>query len=280
MAIRCWYSLVLATTLVTSPALAGDPPINPDEEFPGNRYVKVRLALEETALTPGKGGHLGVIFDISKDWHVYWRYAGDSGLPPRVDFKLPSGVTIGAALWPAPKRHVEPGDLVDYIFENQLVLMYPITVSEGAVLGSKAAIRADVDWLVCRDVCVPGRATATAEFGIASSSKVSPEAAIFANARARHPVAEGRTAPYTAEWSGRNLVIKFKGARRLVFCPYENDAGVYPDNMHRDGEVKSDTLRISYPEEVQTLKTIRGLLAVERDGKETFHEVQAAPPES
>lgn len=277
MAIRYWYPAVVAVALAATAAVS-DSPSNSDEEFPGNRHVKVRLVLEETALTPGKGGHLGVIFDIAKGWHLYWRYAGDSGLPPKVEFKLPPGVTLEAAQWPAPTRHVQPGEMVDYIFEHQLVLIYPLTVSAGVSPGTKAAISADVEWLVCSDVCVPGRATVSAEFDVASGSQPSSAAALFAKVRQRHPVTTNRTAPFTAGWEKTDLVIHGKGAQRLAFFPYENDDGVFPKDMHSQGESKSGTLRLSYSEKVGTIKEIRGVVAVTRDGQESFFEFVTRGP--
>ncbi len=277
---RIGFFMVFTLTLVTQRALARGPTPSTDE-FPGNRYVKVRLVLEETALTPGKDGHVGVVFDIAKGWHLYWRNAGDSGLPPKVAFKLPPGVTVGTAQWPAPTRHVAPGELVDYVIEDRLVLIYPVSASEGVAVGKKVAISADVDWLVCSDRCVPGRATVKAELAVASSSVASGDGDLFAQARKRHPET-GDSGPvgalYDVHWQGLDLVIGARNASRLTFFPYENKESVYPKDMYSRGVAKSNTLRLSYPAEARELKTIRGLLSITRGDKESYYELILPPP--
>jgi thiol:disulfide interchange protein DsbD len=195
-----------------------------------------------------------------------------------VEFKLPPGVTIGAAQWPAPTRHVQPGEMVDYIFEHQLVLIYPLSVSAGVSPGTKATISAVVDWLVCRDVCVPGRATVAADFGIASPSRPSADAGLFAAARKRHPQSGSASSPFTAKWQGLELVMHAKWAQRVAYFPYENDEGIYPNDLFARGEAKGDTLRVTYPEEVRGLSEVRGVLAITRGGQDSFYEVKVAGP--
>jgi thiol:disulfide interchange protein DsbD len=212
---------------------------------------------------------------------VYWRNAGDSGLPPKVEFTLPRGVTIGAAQWPAPTRHVQPGELVDYIFEDRLVLIFPIRVSEANAIDKKVSLAADVDWLVCSDRCVPGRAKLKSEFAVATSSKLSSDAELFNRARSRHPeiVGSGSAAKqYDAHWQGLELVINARNATRLTFFPYENDEGVYPKDMFARGETKSNVLKLPYPEEARKLKSVKGLISITRDHKEEYYEMSVLPP--
>ncbi len=273
MAVRIGFVAAIAWALSLSTAVADKPSISEDE-FPGNRYVKARLALEETALSPGRDGHVAVIFEITKGWHLYWRNSGDSGLPPKVEFKAdPPVATFGEGQWPAPTRLVEPGNLVDYVFENQLVLIFPIHVSKEAPIGRKLSISADVNWLVCSDRCVPGRAILKLDGDLASNSTPSNDAGLFATARTRHPLRTGPSAPFTETWKGFELVLHSNNAKRMTFFPYENDDGIYPRDPYAHGESKSDTLRLSYSDEVKALREIRGLLAIERDGKESFYEV-------
>lgn len=272
-AFRIGLVTAIALALGVPMAVAKKPTVS-DDEFPGNRFVKARLALEETALSPGQDGHLAVIFEISKGWHLYWRNSGDSGLPPKVELKAdPAVVAFGDAQWPVPTRRVEPGNLVDYVFENQLVLIFPIQVSKRAPMGKKLSISANVDWLVCSDRCVPGRALLRLDCDIASSSSPSNDAGFFAKARARHPRSAGGEAPFTGGWDDSDFVLHSKGAEQLAFFPYENEQGVYPREMSIRGEVHSDALRLSYPDEVRTMKEIRGVLKITRDGRESFYEV-------
>jgi len=98
----------------------------------------------------------GLIFRLDAGWHVYWVNPGDSGLPPSVEWSLPNGINAEAMLFPAPKR-LPLGPLMDYGYEQVVVFPIHMRVSHAAD-GSVGHVQAKVDWIVCREVCLPGRA--------------------------------------------------------------------------------------------------------------------------
>lgn len=248
-------------------------------ELPGNRYVQARLALERTAMAPDGSTQLAVIFDIAPGWHLYWRNAGDGGLPPRVKFTAPAGVTIGAPQWPAPQREVTGGGLINYVYAGRLVLLFPITIDAASAGAGPLAISADVDWLVCRERCIPGRAELAASWPVSAESAPSAEAEVFAEARQRLPEAlPAEGGGVAMKWEGAELVLHVDGAARLAFFPYENEPGVYPDNILSGGEARADTLRLSYSAQAGRLAEIAGVVAVTRDGGERFYEVRIPAP--
>jgi len=51
----------------------------------------------------------GIEIRLDPGWHTYWRYPGESGVPPRFDFTGSENVESVTVLWPAPKR---PGLLI------------------------------------------------------------------------------------------------------------------------------------------------------------------------
>lgn len=265
--------MALCQAPFSSPALAGG-----DEDYPGNEFVKARLVLEESAFVPGKASHLGVVFDIAKGWHLYWRNSGDSGMPPMVSFKMPDGVKIGEPQWPVPRRHVEAGMLVDYTFDKQLVLIFPVTISEQVAGQKKLPIGAEIEWLVCSDKCVHGKVNVKSEFDVATTASESRDAAIFREARASQPApwTENPKA-FSAVWRERELVIDAPGATRLVFFPYESEDNIYPEDMVKSGDVKGPRIRLTYPEKADTARSFGGVISITRDGKESFHEVKIVP---
>jgi len=89
-------------------------------------------------------------------WHVYWKNAGDSGEPPHVKWTLPDGVTAGPLQFPAPKR-LPLGPLMDFGYENEVLFPLTLSTAKGARSGP-VVLHAHVDWLVCREVCIPGKA--------------------------------------------------------------------------------------------------------------------------
>ncbi len=88
---------------------------------------------------------------------MYWVNAGDSGEPPSIKWALPTGITAGAMQFPAPRR-LPLGPLMDFGYEDEV--LFPITLSADSTLKapSTAQLSAHVNWLVCREVCIPGKA--------------------------------------------------------------------------------------------------------------------------
>ena len=68
-----------------------------------------------------------------------------------------AGITAGAMQFPAPRR-LPLGPLMDFGYEDEV--LFPITLSAESTLKvpSTAPLSAHVNWLVCREVCIPGKA--------------------------------------------------------------------------------------------------------------------------
>jgi DsbC/DsbD-like thiol-disulfide interchange protein len=141
------------------------------DSLSANRYVQVALLIEEPELSPGSSTTLAVAFEIDEDWHLYWRNPGDSGLPPSVTFSLPPGIEIGDPSWPAPKRLLAPGDILDFVYDEQLTLLFPMRVLP-EVIPPTVTVEADIEFLACRDVCIPGRKQVHATWPVRGQAKV------------------------------------------------------------------------------------------------------------
>ena len=256
----------IVITMVTNSS-----PAQSDKALEGNRYVKVRLALDRD--TPGGKMLFGAIFDISEGWHLYWRNPGDSGLPPKVKLKLPAGITAGPPRWPAPKWHLGEGDVLDFIYEKQLVLIWPLEMTKSAQQGT-VDIEADIDWLVCREKCVPGRAHVKQSFTMDSAANNAADTMILRKSAAEAPrPLPAEKAPAAFRWDNYTLVIESPHATRLVFFPHENDADIYPLDLSKSGVSKNGSLHLKYPETVKRLEKVSGVLTITRDGKSTPFEI-------
>ena len=123
-------------------------------------HVKIELIPESAAAEARKPFWVGLLFHLDPGWHIYWQNPGDAGEPPRVQWELPPGFTSGPILWPQPVR-LGTGSVIDYGYENQVLLMTPIDPSPSWAASSTPAISADVKYIVCREVCIPGKAHLT-----------------------------------------------------------------------------------------------------------------------
>jgi DsbC/DsbD-like thiol-disulfide interchange protein len=122
-------------------------------------HLKVQLICEQATSTPGKPFWVGLLFQLEPAWHIYWQNPGDSGEPPMVQWKLPTGFAAGPILWPQPIR-LGSGSVVEYGYKGQVLLMTPISGASGNP-ASIPNISADVKYIVCRDVCMSGHAHTT-----------------------------------------------------------------------------------------------------------------------
>ena len=92
--------------------------------------------------------------DMQKNWHTYWKNPGDSGGPIDVAWSLPESVSIEGPLWPTPQLLPYP-PLMTYGYKDFVIFPYKILYKD---INDLTFIDADIDFLICDDVCVPEKA--------------------------------------------------------------------------------------------------------------------------
>ena len=118
----------------------------------------MQLVVPPAQIYPGQNFTAGLYFKLDPGWHVYWINAGDSGEPPSIKWTLPAGITADAIQFPAPKR-LPLGPLMDYGYENEVLFPIPMRVAANFKPSRpNVTLAAKVNWLVCREVCIPGKA--------------------------------------------------------------------------------------------------------------------------
>ncbi len=98
----------------------------------------------------------GLRFKLEPGWHIYWKNPGDAGEPSHIKWTLPAGITAGPMQFPAPKR-LPLGPLMDFGYEDEVLFPFQIYVAQG-FHGGPVTLHAKVDWLVCRERCIPENA--------------------------------------------------------------------------------------------------------------------------
>ncbi|HQW39133.1 MAG TPA: protein-disulfide reductase DsbD family protein, partial [Usitatibacteraceae bacterium] len=170
-------------------------------------HVEAELLAEAAAAAPGKPATVGLRLRMDKDWHTYWRNPGDSGLPTKIRWTLPEGWQAGPIQWPYPEAQ-RVGPLMNYGYSGEAMLLVELTPPADAKPGP-VTIKADADWLVCKDICIPEKATLTLPFAVEGGSPpaASGNASLFAEARTKLPVA---VAGWTAEsaMAGSKLTLR------------------------------------------------------------------------
>ncbi|MBB6558686.1 thiol:disulfide interchange protein DsbD [Acidovorax soli] len=115
------------------------------------------LAHAPEGLEPGKPVWVGLQLTHQPEWHSYWKNPGDSGLPTKLEWKLPAGVLAGEIAWPMPRKY-PIGTLINYGYEHTVLLPVPLNISsdfQPSLLSGALEVKLKAQWLVCRKECIP-----------------------------------------------------------------------------------------------------------------------------
>ncbi len=168
---------------------------------------------------------VGVLLEMEKGWHVYWRQPGESGLPTEVRLELPAERgALGPVEWPAPQSFVEADGLFTTFGYDEHVLLG--AVAEGASLAG-AELTAHVSLLACRSECVPGEFAlrrVIPPHGAAASDRVRRLFAEAEAARPRPPQALGVALAAIGDASGVAPGEAFAAALEVRSCAPADDA--------------------------------------------------------
>ena len=169
----------------------------------------LELIAEDQWIAAGRSFNLGLHFQLEKGWHIYWVNPGDSGEPPRVDWRLPMGVKAGAIEWPTPQRF-QSSTIADYGYEDAVLLMVPVSVDARLQPQPSAEIEAEVKLLVCsHEMCIPGKAglSLTLPMRRAQPAPETRNAGLFSVTRKSLPLPPPRTWRLSVAQTGDSFVL-------------------------------------------------------------------------
>jgi thiol:disulfide interchange protein DsbD len=139
------------------------------QKYEGRELVQAKLLADVTAVVPGKPFTVGLLLHMVPNWHTYWKFPGDAGIPTEIKWKLPEGWKAGEIQWPIPLKLDEPGDIQIYGYHDEVLLMQEIT-PPASLKDSSVQLAADTNWLVCEKICIPGSASLKLDLPVATES--------------------------------------------------------------------------------------------------------------
>lgn len=251
-------------------------------------HVDAELLPETQHAVPGETLWTALRLDHADGWHTYWLNPGDAGIPTTIAWTLPDGVTAGDIVWPVPERFDLPGDVVDFGYTGEIFLLVPLQVPAD-FSGDTLSASADVKWLECEELCIPGGAVAPLNVPVSTSTPAPlNEAATagFAQTRAALPRDDiALDAQFSVVGGNIELLVQateniFEGARDITFIPDENRVFDYIAPQNVTSQLSSLQLSQKHTRRVEREAPARvgGLLLVtDAGGTQLAYQVNAQP---
>ncbi|WP_395794090.1 protein-disulfide reductase DsbD family protein [Aquimonas sp.] len=171
-------------------------------------HLHSRLVAATDTVQPGDTLRIGLLLEHAAGWHTYWKNPGDSGLPTRIRFEMPEGVSASAIDWPLPERQ-PAGGLTNFGYSHTELL--PLSIEVPADFSADALeFTAKASWLICEVECIPGSGEYRLRLPVSrEAAAIDPDwAAVFARAEQRQPMAlTSSGARYAANENGVGIQL-------------------------------------------------------------------------
>src|ERR1041385_1935054 len=127
-------------------AIAADVSPWQDDAQSAARLISARAVNES-------GGRLfraGVEIKLKEGWKTYWRYPGDSGAPPVLDFSKSQNVKAVAVLYPPPTRFSDGGGGSSIGYKDGVILPLHVMAQDA---GKPVMLNLKLEYAVCEKLC-------------------------------------------------------------------------------------------------------------------------------
>ncbi|KCZ92453.1 protein-disulfide reductase DsbD family protein [Hyphomonas johnsonii] len=244
-------------------------------------HARVELISERNAVLPGETVFAALKMELDPDWHVYWRNAGDAGLPPELIVRDSSTVTadaVGGFIWPIPQLlPVVPGEIMDYGYSTEVVLPFPLTIPDDA--SGRVQFDVTADYLICEEICVPERADVSLTLDVGAIEPDTVNGNLIGDWILKAPVpfaGEARVDTASVPWQ-----LSLRGAPdldrsdSLRFFPFDHEISHPADQPASHGPAGA-TLSLTPAGTGGVDGPLQGVLVIERpDGTRTGYEISA-----
>jgi DsbC/DsbD-like thiol-disulfide interchange protein len=174
----------------------------------------------------------GIEIKLQPGWKTYWRYPGDSGVPPRFDFAGSENLKAAKVLYPAPHLFQDDdGNSLGY--KDHVTFPVQVTPKQA---GAPVKLRLKLDYAICEKLCVPAQANTELALGAGASA----QDATLDEAEALVPK------KVTAAQAGLTAQRVNKAAKPLVMVDLKAPAGT-PANLFVEGPSPEWALPIPKP---------------------------------
>lgn len=174
-------SLMKATVALLCAGLATTAQAQDASAWDGEPHGASRLIAGATLNVGDKKlARAGIEIHLDQGWKTYWRYPGDSGVPPKLDFSGSENVKAVSTLWPAPERFADGAGGFSIGYHGDVVLPLQIVPDDAS---KPSSLHVKLSYAVCGKLCVP----AEAQLALTLSGRPGTKEPTLAAAEARVP---------------------------------------------------------------------------------------------
>src|SRR4051812_4142589 len=134
----------------------------------------------------GRVFRAGVEIKLKEGWKTYWRYPGDSGVPPALDFSKSQNLKAVTVRYPAPTRFPDGGGGNSIGYKGAVILPLHVVARDAS---KPVTLNLKLDYAACEKLCVP--VEAKLELMLTGAATANEAALHAAEARVPKPVAVG-----------------------------------------------------------------------------------------
>lgn len=155
----------LVSVLAAVPAAAGQ-----HDGWVEGEFARSRLVADHVNLPPEGPLTVFLAWEVAMQpgWKTYWRSPGEAGKPPVFGWEGSINLASAELLFPLPQRF-ELFEVQNLGYAEHLLL--PIRISP-AISGAPISVRASVDFLICKETCVPMRAEYQLDLPVAEVAEI------------------------------------------------------------------------------------------------------------
>lgn len=190
---------------------------------------------------------------LAPGWKTYWRMPGDAGIPPQFDWSGSVNLAKAEVAYPLPSRFQDGGgETIGYYDE----VMFPVTVTPQDA-SQPVILKLEMAFAVCRDICIPARASSLIDLGSA------PPSSLVAMWTARVPVIREKgpilSAHAQLEGTKPALALIIDGTPDDIFIESSSPA-YFGKPMAGKGEVLLPISNVKRPEDLHGLALMATLV--------------------
>jgi thiol:disulfide interchange protein/DsbC/DsbD-like thiol-disulfide interchange protein len=237
------------------------------------RRAEAELISERTSVLPGETVFIALRMTMDPGWHIYWRNAGDAGLPPQLILKETASIAeeaLGEMMWPLPKLlPVVDGEIMDYGYDDEAVFALALTVPADAA--GEVRIDAVADYLICEAVCIPETADVSLVLAVGEPAENVPAGDLIGAWIAKVPgpfEGEARIDDAAAPWTlSLSLAGGFPEGAGVRFFPFEHEISHPADQPQRVGP-SGASLSLTPDRAGKVGEALEGIIRVDAPGAE------------